>query len=227
MSFVVSQAIWHTVIDALENRDLTKAQQTRLDAYFTLTEAELESALAQMMNGLLTSRQSEGFALVWGLPLVYEFLRDCGVLEPLVVAAAIAAVEALKQPLMERRSLYLWQFDFVHRWPRPECVSEAAFAAEAERFATTIDRAEPLSDNPDDAFSLAGMIEAVTEGMALDRRKVTLDGAATALEIDDGPSAKQTWKPPKPRKSPLQEVKALQKKKPSKPSKKSGKKGFS
>ena len=42
----------------------------------------------------------------------------------------------------------LWQYDFVHRWPRPDCVSEEEFTAEVDHFRASITQSTPLSDEP-------------------------------------------------------------------------------
>jgi hypothetical protein len=69
-----------------------------------------------------------------------------------LLQAAIAATNALKPQLIEGFEQRLWQYNFVHRWQRPHCISKAEFLAEAELFAASLQQSEPLSDEPVDDF---------------------------------------------------------------------------
>ncbi len=233
MSFVCSQAIWTCVIDALEWRERPQAKLNQPNRYFAITETELDAYLAKRIMGLLSSRYAEGFALIWGIPLVYEFLASQQIVETDTAEEAIAAATALKLFLTKACSSFLWQLDFVHRWPRPQCVSEPEFAAEAEQFRATITQAEPLSDDPEDHESFTDMIDRAAETLAnkLEGTSIPKFAGASPFGDDDllpHTLPTSTWKPPKPRKSPLQEAGELRNSKPPK-KERSGKKkkGFS
>jgi hypothetical protein len=142
-----------------------------------------------------------------------------------LLQAAIAATNALKPQLIEGFEQRLWQYNFVHRWQRPHCISKAEFLAEAELFAASLQQSEPLSDEPVDDFPFS------FGDNFLDTKNLNLPIVHDRIEskAQPTPTVTPTWKPPKPRKSALQEASELPSQKPSSQSKSSKgkkKKGF-
>ena len=93
----------------------------------------------------------ESFVLLWGLPYVYEWLEELGLCNARQREQVLASVRELQQDLITRRENALWNFSFVHRWPRPQHMSVADFEAEAERFRQTRHQSTPLSTRPEDS----------------------------------------------------------------------------
>lgn len=116
MSFVCSQAIWETILEFLEARELPKKQLTQPVSYFGIDRAALDRFVAQKIGGLLSLQQSKGFAILWGIPYLYEFLHECKVIEEYIFQKAIAATNVLKPQLIQGFQTRLWQYNFVHRW---------------------------------------------------------------------------------------------------------------
>ncbi|PIQ25020.1 hypothetical protein COW36_16335 [bacterium (Candidatus Blackallbacteria) CG17_big_fil_post_rev_8_21_14_2_50_48_46] len=93
----------------------------------------------------------DAFALLWGLPHVYDWLHDLGIVNPAQRDEVLQIIAELKPELIQRRENALWSYGFVHRWPRPLCIEASVFAAEAESFAQTHRATTPLSTNPEDS----------------------------------------------------------------------------
>jgi hypothetical protein len=94
----------------------------------------------------------ESLVLLWGLPHVYEWLEEIGLCNAHQREQVLASVLALRGELMARRENALWNFSFVHHWPRPQHVSAADFEAEAQRFCQTREQSTPLSTQPEDSL---------------------------------------------------------------------------
>jgi hypothetical protein len=225
MSFVCSQAIWETILEFLEARELPKKQLAQPVSYFGINQTALDRFVVQKIGGLLSLQQSKGFAILWGIPYFYEFLHEHQIIEESILQKAIAATNALKTQLIQGFQQRLWQYNFVHRWQRPHCISEAEFVAEAEQFAASLQQSEPLSDEPVDDFPFP------FGDNFLDRENLSPPLIRDRIESkpQPTPTVTPTWKPPKPRKSALQEASELPSQKPPsqpKSSKGKKKKGF-
>ncbi|NJP12053.1 MAG: hypothetical protein HC866_23435 [Leptolyngbyaceae cyanobacterium RU_5_1] len=225
MSFVCSQAIWETLIEFLEQRDLPKKQLTQPAGYFGIDQAALDGYVARKIGGFLSLQQSKGFAILWGIPYLYDFLYDLQVIEERIYQKVIAATRALKPQLIKGFQTQLWQYDFVHRWQKPDSIPEAEFLAEAEQFAASLEQSEPLSDRPVDRFAFPSWLG------SLGAKNLNPDIARDRVEpnAQPTPAVIPTWEPAKPRKSPLQEASDLAPKKPSQQSQqpeRKKKKGF-
>jgi hypothetical protein len=205
MSFICSQAIWSEILEFLEEHDRSKKPLTHPDRYFALDQNKLDRHVAQLVGGLLSPRQPNAFALLWGIPYLYEFLRSQHVIQDSVYQEALSIAANLKAQLINVLSRSLWQYDFVHRWQRPEGIPSDVFVAESERFKSSLEQVEPLSDQPIERLSL----------------KKPFPSFVNPQVVQSLPASP---KPSKPRKSFLEEVSDLPDTPKSSKSKQSGKK---
>lgn len=223
ISFIGSRVIWELTLDFLESRELSKKQLAHPDKYFAIAQPALDRYVAQQIGGLLSSRQATGFAILWGIPYLYEFLQSRQIITEQTSQQAIADANALKPLLIKAFSSHLWQYDFVHRWQCPHSIPEVEFAAEAEQFAASIKQSKPLSDQPVERPSWDAMLNQAAKKIAAKTNQQPSKNRPTAEE-ESPPPIQSTWKPPKPRKSPLQAARHLPDTKPSSKSKQSNKK---
>ncbi|MEM9091435.1 MAG: hypothetical protein AAGC93_22185 [Cyanobacteria bacterium P01_F01_bin.53] len=230
LSFVCSQAIWSAVMRFLSERKLSKKQLGHPDRFFAFDFKELDRYVGALMGGLLSFRQSMGFAVIWGLPHVYEFLRSEGVIDVSVYDSAIATATEFKALILKNWADPLWRFSFIHRWGKPEYQTDEDFAQEVQRFASTIEDAKPLSTEPTEPPDWDKMLTDVAGTMA---KKISANAGvgspATSMSSQPAqPAANlKSPKPSKPKKSPLKEAKSLNKAKGGNKKKKKKRKGFS
>ncbi|EKV02014.1 hypothetical protein Lepto7375DRAFT_4209 [Leptolyngbya sp. PCC 7375] len=226
LSFVCSQSIWSAVMSFLEERELSKKQLSHPGYFFGLNAKELDRYVGGLIGGFLSSYQSKGFATLWGIPHVYDFLRTAGVITDSVYESAIQVSTDLQAMLLKHWPGPLWRYSFIHRWGKPACQTEADFETEAKRFADTFNQSEPLStepsEKPDWEAKLSDVVEKAAQRMASDQ--ATKEKPLPVQEPAE-PSPAKPFKSAKSRKSPLQEVKALGKKSKGAKKKKKGK-GF-
>ena len=90
LSFICSQAIWSAVIGFLGERQLSKKQLSHPDRFFDFDLKALDRYIGRLMGNLFSFRQSMGFAVIWGLPHVYDVLRAEAVIEEAVYDSVIA-----------------------------------------------------------------------------------------------------------------------------------------
>lgn len=148
ISFITSLGIWETVIEFLESLNLPRKRLTHPDTYFAFSQEQLDEYLGRLIGGLLSNRQAEAAALLWGIPYLYDFLLSKQVISEAIHQKALAITTALKLRFIKVFETHLWQYDFVHRWLLPNSISEADFAAEADKFATSIEKITPLAEEP-------------------------------------------------------------------------------
>ena len=80
MSFCCAQRIWSNICSFWDTRELKAKQQTNPNTFFGFTQPELEQHLTEKIFNPFSLKQAEGFATLWGLPYLYEFLLDAGII---------------------------------------------------------------------------------------------------------------------------------------------------
>ncbi len=150
MSFCCAQRIWSNICSFWDTRELKAKQQTNPNTFFGFAKPELEKYLTQKIFNPFSLKQAEGFATLWGLPYLYEFLLDQGIIREPIYKKAIAIVEGLKTELLAsyKNSCELWRYDFVNRWPTDRATTDQLAQAKREKFQASFESSELLSDVP-------------------------------------------------------------------------------
>jgi hypothetical protein len=211
MSFVSTQMIWTLVIDFLEQRKLSAKQSATPDTYFAVKEDQIDRHLGRKISNFLSMRESHCFAILWGMPFFYEFLLSAKIINASTHDQAIATANAFKQDLIKAFSTTLWRYSFVHRWLPATDASEA----EAAKFDATFEQMRPLSEEAIEQDYFSPIVEKMAQSLN-----------PTAGKTAQPNLTLPTWKPPKPKKSALQEAAGLQEQPKPKSSAKSKRKGF-
>lgn len=211
VGFISSLAIWSAVFRFLADRELSNKELEHPERYFSFTEKQLDEYLASLLKAFFSDRKSEVFAVLWGIPYIYELLHQQKVISEKVYETAIAGATALKPQIINYYGKQLWKFDFVHRWSPPDSISDSDFEKEASIFATSINQFTPLSTEPGEG-SLESFYNQIKENspfkdlfteQELEEQKV-----ANPPKQADVPQFKPL-KPPKKRKSPLMQAAEL------------------
>lgn len=225
VSFICSQGIWETVMKFLiQYRDLKKKQLGHPDSLFGFSQNQLDRFLGQQIGGLFASRQAAGFATLWGIPYLYDFLAAKQIIRREIHQRALRSVTELKKHLIAGFP-QLWKFDFVHRWLPPDSISQTDWDGEAKQFAASREEVKPLSDEPSPS-----MRELLPRELMqfLGEKKNGEQESNDRSDLPESPETEPTFssppvkfsKPPKIKKSPLQEAAELSARKPKKLAKK-------
>ncbi len=78
-------------------------------------------------------------AVLWGCVYIYDYLLSTGFISREVYEKFIIQSRRLKGVVIGQFTPYLWEYDFVHTWGRPDSVDEAEFAEEQKIFRKSID----------------------------------------------------------------------------------------
>lgn len=146
--FLCSEALWSMMINFLEEGRDTDDLLPSPAVYFQFAPADLEEFLVQMLSGFMSNQQHTAVAMLWGIPYIYDFLLARGMITEAVHRKVNDVVNRFKPDVIKGFNTTVWKYDFVHRWTRPDSVSEAEFQAEADQFRTSIEDVRPLSEKP-------------------------------------------------------------------------------
>jgi len=114
--------------DILERKD-----SSRMGNFFRLNEDKLEEYIGSRF-GFLSNKKVYAFAVLWGLPYIYDFLRQNELIDKVDYDNALKYINYLEAELSEGIDDELWKYNFVHNWDKPEAVELKHFNEEKELF---------------------------------------------------------------------------------------------
>lgn len=125
LPFSTSQDIWFTFFKVLS--------KGKSHSDFSFHRDDLEEVLSDFF-GFLSNREEEGFAILWGIPYIYEFLDTQQLVTQDIKDQSLKQVMAFKDVIIDAFKSDIWRFDFVHTWDNPATVPTEEFEAEKEIF---------------------------------------------------------------------------------------------
>jgi hypothetical protein len=149
LDFVVSSKIWAEFMRFLSIR---KVKYKLANEYFTFSDKEFGSYLLQYFDLQWMDTCELGFATIWGIPYIYDFLYLNELITEQTYKTSIENINKVKIKFMENSEEKLWQYNFVHKWNKPESVTEEEFEEEKRRFGESVnikkvpEAQEPLVD---------------------------------------------------------------------------------
>ena len=169
MSFVCSQGIWESIFYFLGDRELNFKQASNPNTFFAFDKKSLDKYLAQKIYGFLSLRHAQGFATLWGIPYLYDFLLSKGVIREQVYRKIIKITNQLKTEVLKsyQDNWELWRYDFVNRWQPDANSASSELASQGQLFTSSFEKSEPLSDTPGEG-KLDSFMNAVAEKLGID-----------------------------------------------------------
>ena len=215
MSFVCSQEIWETIFDFLGNRQLNLKQQSNPNTFFSFEKKDLEPYISQKIYGFLSLKQAQGFATLWGMPYLYDFLLSTEVIKEQVYRKVIKITNQLKTELLKsyQDSWELWRYDFINRW-QPDSNSDSSELARQEQlFNNSFEKSEPLSDTPGEG-KFESFMNQVAEKLGMDWEQIRNQSENINEEFEDSDESLIPEEEPieTPKKLPLNKSKSKKKK---------------
>ncbi|WAH38208.1 hypothetical protein [Alicyclobacillus dauci] len=116
MDFPLGEAIWAGAFQFLLQRKARKRPVLTWGEWFEFSERELDAYLARMVGGFLSTRQTEAFAVLWGMAYVYDFLLERGVISDKLHINALQRIARVKSKIRDVYQDELWKYAFVDRW---------------------------------------------------------------------------------------------------------------
>lgn len=138
------------------------------DRFFRITEKSFEERLHEIERFSLFDNTTEVAAALWGGVYVYDFLKETGIIDDKTYESFSNTVRKLKCKFIGERTDYLWMYDFVHTWPKPDSISEKEYETEHSIFKKSftlksIDIADFIPDIKDELQELGELGEWIVE----------------------------------------------------------------
>jgi len=147
MSFICSGTIWDEFVEFMNEYKPKKEDNPKyVDSLFAFSKEELNQYLGKLLRGLLSQKQTEGFALLWGIPYLYDFLLSKEIISKRLYGKVIDIVKKLKPDIQKVASTDLWVYTFWTSWTPPSYLTENEFEKEKDIFENSINKTSPLSE---------------------------------------------------------------------------------
>ena len=133
-NFALSTIIWEELISHIS--EYNDNEETP-DAFFTIEPTSYENFIVKLAGGFFLEKSSLMFAILWGTVHLYEFLLSSEIISKQTFDRFISITNKLKGELIYTRFTNLWKFAFIHKWSKPNTLSEVEFSAEKIIFKKT------------------------------------------------------------------------------------------
>ena len=110
-----------------------------IELYFSVHPQKIEKHFADLSGDFTYDNKPEMVAVLWGCVYIYDYLLSIGLISREVYEKFIIQSRRLKGLVIGQFTPYLWEYDFVHTWGRPDSLDEAEFAEEQKIFRKSID----------------------------------------------------------------------------------------
>lgn len=132
ISFALSGRVFEKMLRYWEGN--IKKKKRTLDLYFRVHPQKLEKHLVYLSGDMLYDNKPEMVAVLWGSVYIYDFLRNIELINHKTHDELLEQSRRLKGIVIGQFVHYLWEYDFVHTWDRPDSVSETEFEEEHKIF---------------------------------------------------------------------------------------------
>lgn len=114
--------------------DQDNSSAKTLNEFFHVEKDSLGAFLEKLSFNPFVSNVSEMIATVWGAVHFYEFLLCHSYISQDVFDNFLEVSRNLKGWIMSGYLEDLWKSEFVHLWPKPDCIAEEEFVHEQQLF---------------------------------------------------------------------------------------------
>lgn len=127
-SFAVSSKIWGLMMR------YWRVNGEKHQNHFVIETQEFDKFLQEISGGFFSNDKSDRYVILWGSVYVYDFLFEKELIDSKIHSDFIATSQELKGVFIANEPASLWECDFVHRWQKPNSISETEFAEETKIF---------------------------------------------------------------------------------------------
>jgi hypothetical protein len=111
-----------------------KKKKRTLELYFRVHPQKYEKHLVYLSGDMFYDNKPEMAAVLWGCVYIYDFLRNIELISQKIYDEFLEQSKRLKGVAIGQFIHYLWEYDFVHTWGRPDSISETEFEEEHKIF---------------------------------------------------------------------------------------------
>jgi SEC-C motif len=102
--------------------------------YFAIETQKFNDFIKELSEDFFTNDKAQRYAVLWGSVYVYDFLFEKELITSKIYDEFIITSRELKGIFIADYFSKLWEFDFVHRWQKPDSISEIEFVEESKIF---------------------------------------------------------------------------------------------
>ncbi len=135
IQFYISAKITNTLPSYWHKKNKT-AKTT--NAFFAIETASFDEFINSFSRVLFSLNESESIAILWGCVYFYEFLYKHNYISHETFENFLQSSKVIKGRIIASYLPDLWKSDFVHIWPKPDCISEVEFIQEHNIFKKSI-----------------------------------------------------------------------------------------
>jgi len=133
--FYLSGWIWDKMLEFWEDNNKNK----RTTATYFSVEIELfEKHIARFFKDMFTDNKSETIARLWGSVYIYDFFYKFHIISEEIFHDFMEISRKLKGKIIGQFTSDLWNSNFIHKWEKPDCISEIEFIEENNIFNKSI-----------------------------------------------------------------------------------------
>jgi hypothetical protein len=138
VGFTLSAIMGDKILYYFEKRKMNKYKISNTEDYFSIEAQDLDKFLQEVFEGLLSYDYMMETAFLWIIPYFYDFLYSKKIISKYLYNKVIKGLKESKKNYIRRNSSTLWKYDFVHRWNKPDHMSDTDFQQESLLFKNTL-----------------------------------------------------------------------------------------
>lgn len=131
-NFSLSGKFWNKMLEYWTKSNEHKREES--DNYFRIKTKAFEKFLVDISGNFLIDNRSEMIATLWSSVYIYDFLLSVDLISQATYDNFQETVRILKGKVIAIFTSELWNNSFVHRWTKPDGVSENEFREEQKIF---------------------------------------------------------------------------------------------
>lgn len=133
-SFVLSGRVWDKMLEFWQTNVNKNQKKPIPEKYFNVHPDKFDKFLVRLSGDIFVSNTHEMVATLWGSVYVYDFLKEQKVIDDAEFNSFIQATKKFKGIVIGQKPCDLWNFNFVHKWEKPNSISTVEFIEEEKIF---------------------------------------------------------------------------------------------
>lgn len=127
--------------------DKTNGAVDTTDKAFKIKTESFIELIRSLSGNMFSPNEPETIATLWGSVYLYEFFYEKKYITLETFNHFLEATKILKGQIIAENLAELWRSNFVHTWPKPNCISATEFTQEHLIFKKSVDlEPEPFND---------------------------------------------------------------------------------
>lgn len=185
--FSASRHFWFATVEiAYEKGGSSKPRAGSKGGFFSFSRKDILNYVDNLVDVFLVGEVEKAIGAVWGMPYVFDFLLDAGLVDKGEYESVLKNIQSVKEEFLGS-GMELWQYEFVHLWKRPDSIPETEFHKEKAKFRKTFER--EARQRPEEAKADFGMkkdVQLSFEELWLDPEELLEEDDGEGVNVNEG-----------------------------------------